>query len=514
MLGLKIENFTPQNIKSDTKEAACLNLISFIISLRITIEMRGAKIQPRKISNNEANADWASIVAYRSKEKDISRLNMQIHIGKKAADFFTLDERDKASAVSAKRKSDSPLPSPYESIFGDKPYHLASNIRRLVKEKYKIALNKSVLSVGLQNSDIVITTPLILHHIKRDTQVGQFPPVLEHDIIHSLEVGYGFRFPTLQDGSPDGAALDPCAGYGGREIGALSHPDIMTYVGVDPNPALTDSYYHMRDAYAPHKQVFIFPKKIEDVTREELQLGINKKYQLILTSPPYGVEHYYKGQTYYGDQSNLKGLFAGILKTADVLDDGGFMVINFGIVGPVKSPTRHLPNLFHTFIKEHPTFTSAQLKLFAPVALASKSKGHTGAVVAKEYLIYARHEANMGAIPKPLPAPVFSVMEIATSLKRLDTLISESEKLRIGTDFPEVAVDSDHGSVRQITSSKKRIRVDKDLDELANQFRKRQKATHFQSPFLTSQERPTPTGLLPVPSSDADTPASEIHHRM
>ena len=407
-LNLTIENFTIKNCKEDklTKESACLAIIPFIVALRATLEIRRANVQLRKVSLEDAKSDWASIAGYKSTAKTLYNLSMIDSTGKKAADYFTLPFRNKAASVAPRFKSEVEGYSPFEILCGNKPHTLASIIRRRFREML-IAAIKSQL--GFMHADLTLTSNMFYKAIRRDAQIGQFPPTLVHDIISCLKNTYEFHFPITQSGEPNGAMLDPCAGWGGREIAALSHPDIVTYTGVDPNPELTSSYHDMHEMWDPaqKKKAAIFCKKIEDVTPQELRLGRGQSYQLIFTSPPYGVEHYYKGQTNYGADENLKALFAGITQKAEVLDDGGFMVINFGIIGSIKKVVRNLPQIFADFIKNHAGFISSQLSLVAePIVLMSKDRigqgegGYSG----KEHLIVARKIANMGGILQPIKA--------------------------------------------------------------------------------------------------------------
>lgn len=441
---LEIGNFTTQNLKGSTKEASCVRLVSFIISLRITIEIRAANIKLKEVSLEDAQKDWEAVTRYKSDKTSIENLSMMDARGKKAADLYTLPQRNKAAAVASRFKSTVEGNSPYDILCGESPNTLASLIRRLVKQVYIDELSKSA-------SDFNLEMRQIYKRINKDYQVGQFPPILVHDVIATLKKMYGFSFPTATGGKPAGAMLDPCAGWGGRLIGALSHPDIATYTGVDPNLSLTDSYAKIHRNYAPDKRVTIFPKKIEDVTKDDLQLAGHQEYQLCMTSPPYaGVEHYYKGQTFYGDDKNLNQLFHGLVKTADVLSYGGFLVINFGVVGPVKKPKKHLPKLFFNYIESHPTATTSQLELFPIVGLKSKVKGSVGGFSGKEFFIYARRVANMG----PIPLPVMATPTLLTD----DAC--EYEVMEEGTLEPLKRPLTDIGAIEESDRSAKRPRKD------------------------------------------------------
>ena len=357
------------------KVAACKVLTTYIVSLRIVHEIRKANIAFPKTAPEDAKTDFSQLKKYKSTNAGFKYLQMVSSRlpGKKAADCYTEEWRHKASILDAKEMRKH-LPtfqknSPYDLLCGTKPNILATLVRKVVGNIYK------------NNSDFIVSNDDIFSRIRRDYAVGQFPPTLVYDVIEALKSKYGFNFKSI-------AMLDPCAGWAARLVAALAHPDITTYTGVDPNPNLAFCYDQVREAYDPEhlKQVFIHTKKIEDVEIQELaQFEKQIKYQLILTSPPYGMEHYYEGQTDYGQTEKLNELFAGLFKTAALLSKDGFMVINLGNLD--RCP---LADLFQKYLIDHQEET--HLKWIETVTI--KSKGRYGQNNEREKLIIARKESE------------------------------------------------------------------------------------------------------------------------
>jgi 16S rRNA G966 N2-methylase RsmD len=91
--------------------------------------------------------------------------------------------------------------------------------------------------------------------------------------------------------SPSGGrVLDPCAGYGGRLMGAMcSH--VGSYIGIDPNEVSVNGNYKLAMAIQRVSKkeipfVTILPQPFEEFVSTE-------KYDLVFTSPPYfNIEKY------------------------------------------------------------------------------------------------------------------------------------------------------------------------------------------------------------------------------
>lgn len=141
----------------------------------------------------------------------------------------------------------------------------------------------------------------------------------------------------------DGKVLDPCAGYGGRLMGAMaSH--IGEYIGVDPN-TLTQTYN------------WTFSKKLKTLgsavnvelysTPFEDFIVSNNRYDLVFTSPPYfDIEKYSKdeNQSYvrYPNKDLWVDRFLRILITNSYnsVKSGGYVVLNVG--GKIVKETQEI----------------------------------------------------------------------------------------------------------------------------------------------------------------------------
>lgn len=87
-----------------------------------------------------------------------------------------------------------------------------------------------------------------------------------------------------------GRILDPCAGWGGRMIGALLN-DVEEYVGIDPSPDSNRGNNILLDHIGKYQdtKVTLIQKPYEEVTED---LGL---FDMAITSPPYFDVEIYEG---------------------------------------------------------------------------------------------------------------------------------------------------------------------------------------------------------------------------
>jgi hypothetical protein len=102
----------------------------------------------------------------------------------------------------------------------------------------------------------------------------------------------------------EGQALvfDPCAGWGGRLVGALTVPRAsdVSYVGVDPNALNQDAYHrlmtsvaHARQQLPGQRNAHVSVAAFEDWINSSAAIPLMQKADVVLTSPPYhGQERY------------------------------------------------------------------------------------------------------------------------------------------------------------------------------------------------------------------------------
>lgn len=145
----------------------------------------------------------------------------------------------------------------------------------------------------------------------------------------------------LLPGVSNKRVLDPCAGFGGRLLGFYASTTCSEYVGIDPNPLLTDPFKNMMawmDEKFPtltcKKKVSIYPRASEDVIFETL--GTGGLYDIVFTSPPYwDIEVYNKqdpNQVHNRYSTVLefhKGFFEPLMaKSCNALKPGGVFALN------------------------------------------------------------------------------------------------------------------------------------------------------------------------------------------
>eukprot|EP01010_Urceolus_cornutus_P002388 NODE_304_length_1819_cov_3.998305_g246_i0.p1 GENE.NODE_304_length_1819_cov_3.998305_g246_i0~~NODE_304_length_1819_cov_3.998305_g246_i0.p1 ORF type:complete len:346 (+),score=49.20 NODE_304_length_1819_cov_3.998305_g246_i0:676-1713(+) len=128
--------------------------------------------------------------------------------------------------------------------------------------------------------------------------------------------------------------LDWCAGWGDRLLGAMSCDDrLLSYYGVDPNPALHSGYLSMLETFLPttsHPKYHLICEPFESC-----ELPNDAKFDLIFTGPPYFTYERYTdaaGQSISSFPSfvdwMVKFLFASIVRSWRRLEEGGHMALN------------------------------------------------------------------------------------------------------------------------------------------------------------------------------------------
>ena len=105
---------------------------------------------------------------------------------------------------------------------------------------------------------------------------NDFPVDVARELIHKYAHG--------------GRVLDPCHGWGGRQVGALLE-EVQEYVGVDPSAVANRAARDIYDTFGEYQQTYcrFIQKPYEETTDEEVGTG----FDFALTSPPYfDVENY------------------------------------------------------------------------------------------------------------------------------------------------------------------------------------------------------------------------------
>lgn len=128
--------------------------------------------------------------------------------------------------------------------------------------------------------------------------------------------------------SKSGSVVDFCAGWGGRLIGALAAPNVVSYIGIDTNTNMAPSYTCIQRIAAKEgvtKNIQIIHRAAESVDYSKLG-----KYDCVFTSPPYfGIEKYDKMPIYNGKEDWMnRFLFKTLGSICNSIDPNGFICIN------------------------------------------------------------------------------------------------------------------------------------------------------------------------------------------
>ena len=113
--------------------------------------------------------------------------------------------------------------------------------------------------------------------------------------------------------------LDFSAGWGGRMLGAMVLG--IDYIGIDSNKRLSVPYKKVISKFGGKSNVRMIFKKAEDVDVS------NMNYDMVFTSPPYGMLEQYEGMKNY-DNFNEQFLKPVIEKTYKHLKKGGTYILN------------------------------------------------------------------------------------------------------------------------------------------------------------------------------------------
>lgn len=150
--------------------------------------------------------------------------------------------------------------------------------------------------------------------------VNEFPPFVARTIYKTY-------------GNKDGMKiLDPCAGWGGRMIGAASIPN-TTYVACEPSSQTYDGLIKLGEwlkTLQPSFNYTVYKLPYEEFKTDE-------KFDIALTSPPYfNTEHYSEELTNSMNKFSefdcwVDGFYKPlILNTMSYLRDGGKFILNIG----------------------------------------------------------------------------------------------------------------------------------------------------------------------------------------
>jgi len=183
--------------------------------------------------------------------------------------------------------------------------------------------------------------------IKYQLRVGD--PVLPHRVLRAITMQV--RTPTIfrpavakyiyENYSPEGGLVyDPCAGYGGRMLGALAAG--RRYIGTDVEPRTIEGNKRLADALGKLDQVELHECPAEVF---EAPGGLD----LVFTSPPYYTKEWYslgENQSAVRHGGTLESWVGGFLypviqKVYGVLKPGGYLVLNIADV-KVKKETQPL----------------------------------------------------------------------------------------------------------------------------------------------------------------------------
>ena len=219
------------------------------------MDKKGIANSIKPISHAEAVADFVRLNhidlsdgVRRSPEGRMTKVKAETKIGNKFLDFFTFEERLNTRT----RKGMN-----FYEFMDNKEYHARPYIRNLLVYQQNLKVNE--------------LTKLYRIYSLHCGSVALFKPLKAKQIYEQFK-------PT--------AVLDPCMGWGGRLVGAVSHK-VPHYIGIDLN-------VNLKEAYQSMVQTLNELTNLDKLTKVDLHfcdaVGFDYstiKYDMIFTSPPY-----------------------------------------------------------------------------------------------------------------------------------------------------------------------------------------------------------------------------------
>jgi len=266
------------------------------------MDKKGIANSIKPIIYAEAVADFV-----RLNQIDLTKVKAETKIGNKFLDFFTFEERLNTRT----RKGMN-----FYEFMVDKEYHARPYIRNLLVYQQNLKVNE--------------LTKLYRIYSLHCGSVTLFKPLKAKQIYEHFN-------PTT--------VLDPCMGWGGRLLGAVSHK-VPHYIGIDLNVNLKEAYQSMVQTlnelggiapydpnYVPFGTTFLKGCKLTKVDLHFCDaVGFDYstlKYDMIFTSPPYFNIELYSHTNKKTKQEWIDQFYKPLFQnTFENLLVGGWMCIN------------------------------------------------------------------------------------------------------------------------------------------------------------------------------------------
>ncbi len=138
----------------------------------------------------------------------------------------------------------------------------------------------------------------------------------------------------------NGKVLDPCAGYSGRLAGCIASNKNLLYHGIDPNGKTAVGNMKMANFFSTQydvlgERIYKYRFRFDMGMAEETMPGIEEKYDLIFTSPPYwNVEVYSENRDQscnnYNSYNKWLNDFLWVIvdESKRILKNDGYLILN------------------------------------------------------------------------------------------------------------------------------------------------------------------------------------------
>lgn len=227
----------------------------------------------------------------------------------------------------------------------------------------KEAIYKVLCLYGIANSSKIRE---ICRNDYKSSRINNFPPKVAITVANVL----------LKDNINMSTVLDPCAGFGGRLLGFASS-NVKQYTCIDLSQR-TCNCLENEKKFLLSNNIKSEIKIIHGECVDEMKKMIvgNKKFDLVMTSPPFKDKEEYIGVPFYQDEEEWENNFVKpFLKNSfDLLKDNGFLAL---YLGKTENNIDKLPKIFDEVAKSIGFVTCDQIEFTSAVSESSRGKNST-----------------------------------------------------------------------------------------------------------------------------------------
>lgn len=227
----------------------------------------------------------------------------------------------------------------------------------------KEAIYKVLCLYGIANSSKIRE---ICRNDYKSSRINNFPPKVAITVANVL----------LKDKINISTILDPCAGFGGRLLGFASL-NVKQYTCIDLSKRTCDCLENEKNFLLSNNsksEIKIIHGECVDEMKK--MIVYNKKFDLVMTSPPFKDKEEYIGVPFYQEDEKWENNFVKpfLESSFDLLKDDGFLAL---YLGKTENNIDKLPKIFDEVAKLIGFITCDQIEFTSAVSENSRGKNST-----------------------------------------------------------------------------------------------------------------------------------------